>query len=130
MVKCEYCGEEFKPAKRTRRFCSRRCSNLGAPRGNTRLPGTFYERNAERIKRERRERYATDPEYRRKVLARAAARRPNPSRPCEACGARKADRHHDDYAKPLEVRFLCRRCHIRHHARELGTWGEGLRAAN
>jgi hypothetical protein len=36
--------------------------------------------------------------------------------PCEACGAEKADGHHDDYAHPLTVRWLCRRCHKAWHA--------------
>ena len=36
--------------------------------------------------------------------------------PCEKCGAEKADAHHDDYAKPLEVRWLCRSHHIAWHA--------------
>ncbi len=35
--------------------------------------------------------------------------------PCELCGEKKADAHHDDYNKPLEVRWLCRRCHINWH---------------
>jgi len=37
--------------------------------------------------------------------------------PCEVCGAEPADGHHDDYAKPLEVRWLCRAHHRQHHAR-------------
>jgi transposase-like protein len=39
--------------------------------------------------------------------------------PCQKCGKEEADKHHDDYAKPLEVRWLCRRCHKQHH-REQG----------
>jgi hypothetical protein len=36
--------------------------------------------------------------------------------PCEVCGTTKhIDGHHDDYSKPLEVRWLCRRHHILHH---------------
>lgn len=35
--------------------------------------------------------------------------------PCEKCGAVKVDAHHDDYSKPLEVRWLCRKHHIEHH---------------
>lgn len=31
--------------------------------------------------------------------------------PCEVCGGTKAEAHHDDYSKPLEVRWLCRRHH-------------------
>lgn len=31
--------------------------------------------------------------------------------PCEECGAEVTDGHHDDYDKPMEVRWLCRRHH-------------------
>lgn len=31
--------------------------------------------------------------------------------PCEVCGEQRAHRHHDDYSKPLEVRWLCPRHH-------------------
>lgn len=31
--------------------------------------------------------------------------------PCEACGDEKVTAHHDDYSKPLEVRWLCRPHH-------------------
>ncbi len=36
---------------------------------------------------------------------------------CEKCGA-SAEAHHDDYSKPLEVRWLCRRHHREHHLLE------------
>ena len=44
--------------------------------------------------------------------------------PCEECGAEKADAHHDDYAKPLEVRWLCRSHHRQWHVDN----GEALNA--
>lgn len=31
--------------------------------------------------------------------------------PCEECGSTIVDAHHDDYSKPLEVRWLCRQHH-------------------
>jgi hypothetical protein len=38
---------------------------------------------------------------------------------CEQCGLKPEyealQGHHDDYSKPLEVRWLCRSCHQRHH---------------
>lgn len=38
--------------------------------------------------------------------------------PCEKCGAEKVEAHHDDYSKPLAVRWLCRRHHLEHHGKE------------
>lgn len=32
-------------------------------------------------------------------------------KPCEVCGAEKVHAHHEDYLKPLEVRWLCPKHH-------------------
>lgn len=37
---------------------------------------------------------------------------------CEECGLKaKVQGHHDDYSKPLEVRWLCEPCHTHHHTK-------------
>lgn len=36
-------------------------------------------------------------------------------RPCEICGKASVEAHHDDYSKPLEVRWFCRKHHLKHH---------------
>ena len=35
--------------------------------------------------------------------------------PCEVCGDPKVHGHHDDYSKPLDVRWLCATHHAEHH---------------
>lgn len=67
--------------------------------------------------------------WKAKVKARA---RSNPSvqaydRARAKTPARKANAHHDDYAKPLEVRWLCALHHQRHHA-DTGQEGANKRA--
>ena len=42
--------------------------------------------------------------------------------PCEICGDDKVHGHHDDYAKPLDVRWLCPTHHVEWHRNN----GEGL----
>ena len=37
--------------------------------------------------------------------------------PCEKCGREYTHGHHDDYSRPLDVRWLCPPCHFAEHRR-------------
>lgn len=121
---CEVCGREYKPRREAARFCSHRCSNLS--RWDTALYGPRfvgtkdewarlnYRRHRDEILERRRAEYVKD-----KTIARIKARRAVPvPGPCEQCGStRNVIRHHDDYSRPLDVRYLCRSCHAFVHGR-------------
>ena len=60
-----------------------------------------------------------NPEFRRKYLVRMFASIAIQlgvlvRQPCEVCGSEKVQAHHTDYAKPLEVRWLCKAHHQSH----------------
>lgn len=56
----------------------------------------------------------------RKTLNHAIAAEKVFKKPCERCGKKRVHGHHDDYAKPLQVRWLCSRCHtLQHHLSSL-----------
>ena len=79
----------------------------------------YRQENAEIVRAKDRARgfRETDPQ---KTWARNATRvlRREPH-DCEKCGAEGAHAHHDDYTKPLDVRWLCRTCHgIEHRTYE------------
>lgn len=114
MRRCEFCGLEFQPAKSIRRFCSRSCSNRGVIRRRYHDGLTDYQRHRDAILERRRAAYVKD-----RTIARIKAQRAHPdAKPCEQCGSeRNVVRHHDDYSRPLDVRFLCRRCHAFVHGR-------------
>lgn len=57
--------------------------------------------------------------YRISARARGAVRRGELKRhPCEECGNQKSHGHHDDYGKPLEVRWLCAKHHRWEHMKK------------
>lgn len=39
-------------------------------------------------------------------------------KPCESCGSAESQAHHPDYSKPRVVEWLCRPCHLAHHAQQ------------
>jgi ribosomal protein S27AE len=54
--------------------------------------------------------------YRARVLLRIAVGAGKVKKqPCGNCGEVKTEAHHDDYSKPLDVRWLCKPCHSKTH---------------
>ena len=73
----------------------------------------------ERLKRG--EKYRTDAEFRfkesvRRLTWHAIKAGKLVSQACEVCGKKKVDAHHEDYMKPFDVRWLCRKHHLARHA--------------
>ena len=63
----------------------------------------WRKKNPEKVKAQRLIQYAVRCGYLKK-------------KPCEKCGKKKVEGHHDDYSKPLKVRWLCTSCHQRYHS--------------
>ena len=59
--------------------------------------------------------YATGKPYARGAVQNAKARGRLLPAPCEICGEPETEAHHDDYSKPLDVRWLCRKHHKELH---------------
>lgn len=95
----------------TRSIC-RRCNSAGAHEWNKQNPGVANGR-IERWRKENREKFLVS-KGTRKALKEGIITKSNA---CEACGRDDArlHGHHDDYSKPLEVRWLCASCHQAHH---------------
>lgn len=120
MKRCTKCGED-KPLSEYNRcaaspdglkwYC-RVCANACA-RSHYRENRDHYIRQVKRWQREHPK--ATDA---REAAALAVARGELSPQGCEVCSATEdIHAHHDDYDKPLGVRWLCRSHHWQHHAR-------------
>lgn len=122
---CAMCGGPFM-AKRAQlkrgqgKYCSRICctdhartaglhKGPNSPRwqGGLSAKRTEYQRRHDQKWPER--------AHARKQVVQALARGEMIRMPCERCGAEKAQAHHDDYSKPLAVRWLRREHHDEHH---------------
>lgn len=138
---CAVCGDIFVGDHSQNKYCSDKCRRDGERaswraynarnREMRRTAGRLhYDRNAEktsaRVKayREtekgravRRRTIAVDPlkaSARQAVRVEIKAGRMTRLK-CEECGDPKSQAHHEDYSKPLQVRWLCPKCHGKEH---------------
>lgn len=116
-----------RPRGRPAKFGEKTCGRCGKPRDIEQVYGKYQSRRCRACHaadmREFRRHVPMTPEQRRKDNARSYAsqylkRGIIKRQPCQSCGDPKAQMHHHDYSKPLEVEWLCRRCHLLHHAAE------------
>lgn len=96
---CTGCGKEFLARSTRSRYCAGACF-VKKERAGSRARQARYtpERRAAYV--------AVHGALLRGGLIRQA---------CEVCGVKNAHAHHDDYARPLDVRWLCRGHHRSHH---------------
>ena len=140
MIKCNKCNKEqqeseFYPRNRVCKTCTKarvkeravRADVIDSVRASKRKYANS-EKGRESAKRCG-DRYYKNPKNRKKVNAKESVRRAVKSGKitksnCEICGCEKALAHHDDYNKPLDVRWLC----TIHHNEWHGINGEGKNA--
>lgn len=122
----EPCGSFFTTFRKTQRFCSPHCGVLA-----TRALEP-EERERRRVARIASRGAKVRGTARAKVLytaSNAARYKHKKKQPCSECGSTKnVCRHHDDYTKPLEIRWLCRTCHLNWHNENQAIFPPGIPA--
>ena len=96
------------------------CSKCGAERGALKKSHSTMCRACQTAAK--RAKYAMDVAYRMKEISRRLTSYYVKTgrivrKPCEVCGNERSQAHHEDYAKPLEVRWLCQKHHQAEHRR-------------
>lgn len=114
--KCEWCDKHFlalaKEVKRGKgRMCSVSCANAARAAARkdplARKKWLAANKDTDHYKLQRRAHHAVEQEVRMGRMTR---------QPCEYCGStEQVHAHHDDYSKPLDVRWLCVSHHRKHH---------------
>lgn len=99
------------------------CSKCGDIKELNRMFTQTYCRkcHAENSRANRRKHGELNPDAKKRANARSYANRYIKygilkKQHCSNCGEVKAEMHHEDYDKPLEVIWLCRPCHLELHS--------------
>lgn len=116
--KCLVCGSETNKRRKSRsgKYCSRECYSADRRTNNQNNPNwkdgsgvTNYDCQVAYRKRFPERRNARDRVY-------YAIKTGKLNRlPCYKCGNKKSEAHHEDYSKPLDVKWLCKKCHSKEH---------------
>ena len=107
--KCKDCARAY--------FCARRVSNADATREYEHNRGSLPHRIAKTAANTRVYRAKNPEKYKAHEIVNRAIRDGKLDRkPCEVCGSdKRVHAHHDDYSRPLDVRFFCPVHHAEHH---------------
>jgi ribosomal protein S27AE len=113
---CKHCGKTFRARNADLKigagmFCSRSCKNTGKHNPHFRNGGLSNYEYKLRAKDKNPKRFSAMQAVQTAVRNGSLLRKP-----CEVCGEGKSEAHHDDYTKPLNVRWLCRLHHVATHA--------------
>lgn len=102
-ITCRKCGTPKRVRKRARMPKGRLSRTLFCPACEVAAVMRYRARHPERVAAHR-------------AVLNAKRRGRLKPKPCEVCGSTEAiEAHHDDYQKPLVVRWLCRKHHRAHH---------------
>lgn len=98
---CQRCGAPFQSTRRQKRMA---------------CPGECFRAMEAIESHTRRTAFSGQRQFAHGLVSATISRGDLKPLPCENCGStRHVVAHHDDYSKPLDVRWLCRSCHNRHH---------------
>lgn len=98
--------------------CARRAYKAKWRKENKDYMPNWRKENKTKYNEYFRNRYATEPEFREKRIVRTLGKANKIQHHlCEKCGSdNKIEAHHLDYAKPLELVWLCKKCHTEEHS--------------
>lgn len=123
---CSECPKTFKAGSNRQKYCLE-CKVKVRKENDVMWQHDYYMKN-QTTKLEQSKKYNQSEKGRASEKLRSAVRYGKIERqPCEVCGTPKAEGHHQDYTKLLEVTWLCRKHHAEQHLRE--PWMIALRNA-